>query len=205
MEIEIVETGATEKVLRAWHVDDSKNFRELLASFLALQPGIKCERSLPSAESALDALAREQPPDVILLDVRMDGMSGLDAITPIKRLAPQTAVLMLTTLYGPEDRARAIKSGASDILLKTFRVEEIVERARRAHGTLILGRANESQQPEKSFLPMRANDMQSALVSSCGSRSQPTHSTLLSRVADLIRQFRLAWITRRRQTPAVSS
>ena len=217
-----ISTSMGERVLRVWHVDDSRNFRELLAAFLELQPGIKCERSLPSAEAALDALASDNPPDVILLDIRMEGMSGLDAIAPIKRLAPQSAVLMLTTLYGPDARTRAIESGASDVLLKTFRVEEIVERARMAHEALVHARTKEPKQSDGSLLPKAATKKtgasrraQDTHICSSGSRrtldelfgSRPARrlndSTPLRRLAGLIRQ---AWLARRRrrQSPIVS-
>ena len=124
-------------VLRVWHVDDSANFRDLLASFLDAERGVQCERSFPSAEAVLHALARETPPDVILLDIRMGGMSGLDALRPIRSLAPSTAVLLLTTFYDSYAKAQALRDGASDLLLKTCRVGEIVERAREAHRALL--------------------------------------------------------------------
>ena len=219
MDIEFVETGvATEtngcvgseqKVLRTWHVDDNKNFRELLATFLSQEPGFKCERSLPSAESALDALANEKPPDIILLDIRMDGMSGLDAIAPIKRLAPQTAVLMLSTLYGPDDRRRAIESGASDMLSKSLRVEEIVERARWAHEGLIQARTNERPQANES-VPLKPATKRTDIAAlralheclNCRPAKQPTDSTPLRRFANVIRQVRMAWAARLRRRQA---
>jgi len=224
MEIEFVDTrvstgtngnaGAVEKVPRTWHVDDSKNFRELLASFLVLQPGIKYERSLPSAESLLEALANDHPPDIILLDNRMDGMSGLDAIAPIKRLAPKTAVLILTTLYGPDDRARAFESGASDMLLKTLRVEEIVERALRAHEELLHARTNEFAHPEAPIFPRpitkRTDIAVLQALDACMNRRparQTTNSTPIRRFAGAVRQVWMTWTarSRRRQASVVTS
>jgi DNA-binding NarL/FixJ family response regulator len=127
----------------------------------------------------------------------MGGMSGLDAIAPIKRLAPQTAVLMLTTLYGPDDRRRAIESGASDMLSKSFRVEEIVERARQAHEGLIQARANECQQANESVLPKAVHERLN-----CRSAKQSSDSALLRRFVNVIRQVRMAWAARLRRRQA---
>ncbi|MBC8097455.1 MAG: response regulator transcription factor [Akkermansiaceae bacterium] len=117
--------------VNVWLVDDSENFRVLLAALLEDEGGIKCVRQFSSAEEVLAILAKEPGPAVILLDNRMPGMGGLAAIRPITELAPATHVLMLTTFGDTEVKARALRDGASDFLLKSFHVAEIAERIRR--------------------------------------------------------------------------
>jgi DNA-binding NarL/FixJ family response regulator len=117
-------------VTSIWLVDDSKSLRAMLANLLQGENGIDCRRQFSTAEDALDALARETPPDVILLDVRMPGMGGLKAVRPIKMLAPQTHVVMLTTFYDYGSEQNAIADGASALLLKSYSFSRIVEEVR---------------------------------------------------------------------------
>ena len=94
--------------------------------------GVECTRQFPSAEAVIEALSRETPPDAILLDIDMGGMSGLEALRPIKSLARWTPVLMLTAFYDPKRRSWAFRDGAADFLMKRFEVEEISKRIRDA-------------------------------------------------------------------------
>jgi DNA-binding NarL/FixJ family response regulator len=117
---------------KLWLVDDDKNYRSTLAELLDGTGEFECTRQFPSAEAVIEALTRETPPDAILLDFNMGGMTGLDALGPIKALVSTTPVLMLTTFSNPTVRALALRSGASDYLLKFFSVDEISERIRQA-------------------------------------------------------------------------
>ncbi|HLP76334.1 MAG TPA: response regulator transcription factor, partial [Candidatus Paceibacterota bacterium] len=117
-------------VIDVWLVDDSANFRELLSSLLEEDGGIRCARQFSSAEAVLAALEQETPPDAILLDNRMPGMHGVDAVAPIVALAPTTHVLMLTTMSDSLIKARALKDGATDFLLKSLEVVNIADRIR---------------------------------------------------------------------------
>lgn len=119
-------------VIRIWLVDDSDNYRVLLASLLNDERGLNVSRHFYSPEGVLKALARERAPNVILLDIQMGPDSGLDAIQPIKALAPATHVLMLTTLADRESRERAFRCGASDFMLKSWDLTKIVAHIRRA-------------------------------------------------------------------------
>lgn len=72
-------------------------------------------------------IAREQQPDVMLLDIRMKECDGLSALPHIRRAAPQTNVIMLTTYANPGYLARAINEGAVGYLSKETAPEKIVE------------------------------------------------------------------------------
>ena len=76
----------------------------------------------------LGALVRKPVPDVILLDIHMGAANGMDAIVPIRRLAPRTRILMFTTLFDSLSEARALEAGAMGFLLKTDDSQEIVRR-----------------------------------------------------------------------------
>jgi two-component system response regulator RegA len=113
------------KPIRIWMVDDSANLRTLLRSLLGSEEGFDCDREFENPPAVLKALSEETPPDVILLDIQMGPHNGLDAIRPIKSLAPQTHVLMLTTLATSEVREQAYREGASDFMLKSWSLDEL--------------------------------------------------------------------------------
>jgi len=115
-----------------WLVDDDDRIRELLKALLEGGTGLKCEREFHSAEALLEALARETPPEVILSDIQMGGISGLDAIGPIRKLAPSSGVVLMTTFYDPEREASAFQLGASAFVLKRSEISEIVEQIHKA-------------------------------------------------------------------------
>ena len=130
-------TTSTEppKPIRLWLVDDNDWLRNKFAELLAMNEGIECTRSFGSATAALSALASKAGPDVLLLDIQMGQECGLDAVRPIRSLSRSTRVLMLTTFYNSDAKARALNDGASDLLLKHYPLERIVESIRQASST----------------------------------------------------------------------
>ena len=119
-------SAADRRVLRVWIADDNRELRELLGELLNHQPGIRCNRWFPSADSILTALAEERPPDIILLDINMGRQSGLDAIEPIRKIAPGVKVLMWTMFSNSHYEERAFRAGAAGFLLKSYDAPEIV-------------------------------------------------------------------------------
>jgi DNA-binding NarL/FixJ family response regulator len=115
-----------ERPLRIWMVDDNADFLHLQSNLLDQEPGVKCECLFSSAPAALAALAKEIPPDAILLDVEMPDMSGIEAIRPILEIAPATSVVMLTTFFSPIRRQQAFSAGASGFLLKRTSIKNIL-------------------------------------------------------------------------------
>lgn len=107
-------------MIRVWIVEDNAGFRRALAHEIDESQGMLCENDFGSCEELLDALETyESHPDVIILDIRLPGLSGLDAIESVKSQAPETQILMLT-MFDDHDRIfRAICAGASGYLLKT--------------------------------------------------------------------------------------
>jgi DNA-binding NtrC family response regulator len=104
-------------------VDDEERFRTNLKKMLAAQ-GLNVT-ALASGPEALDELAR-QPYDVILLDVRMPGMDGLETLAAIKKDHPDSEVIILTGHASVDAAAEIIRLGAAEFLLKPCPIEEIV-------------------------------------------------------------------------------
>ena len=88
---------------------------------------LRCLHTFSTCEEALSALEREPAPDVVLLDVGLPGMNGIQGIREIKSRAPSVQVLMLTVYDDHQKVFDAICAGASGYLLKTSDDESIVE------------------------------------------------------------------------------
>jgi DNA-binding NarL/FixJ family response regulator len=110
-----------------WLVEDNHTFRNTVARVLNQAAGIECGRHFADSESALTALEDGAVPDVVLLDVELPGLNGLEAVRRIKSLSPSTRVVMLTVFDDHDKVFRAICAGASGYLLKTSPVEKIIE------------------------------------------------------------------------------
>jgi len=110
-----------------WIVDDNKNFCLVLAANLNKNATVECQRYYQSCKTAINDLETESsPPSVILLDIKMPAMNGLDAIVPIKKLSPAINIIMLTSYDLDENIRTAMKRGASGYLLKTSSPDDIV-------------------------------------------------------------------------------
>lgn len=113
-------------------VEDHADVRNQLVRILALAPDLTCLYAVASAEEALTRIP-QQIPDVVLLDVNLPGMSGIDCIPLLKERAPSLEILMLT-VYEEEDIVlRALKAGANGYLLKSSQPEELFAAIRDVH------------------------------------------------------------------------
>lgn len=109
-------------------VDDEPELRNILADFLGdTYPCVQVE----SAEAALNLIAR-QPFSVIITDVNLSGMNGLDLIPLIKSKSPQTIVLVVSGQQSLEDAVRAMRHGAFDYIVKPFDLSHVEAAVRRA-------------------------------------------------------------------------
>jgi DNA-binding NarL/FixJ family response regulator len=98
-------------------VEDNRNFRIQLESYLNEAPGYRCACACDSAEEALRKIPRLLP-DVVLMDIHLPNMSGVDCTRRLKTLCPSVQILILT-VYQDDDRIfGALKAGASGYLLK---------------------------------------------------------------------------------------
>jgi DNA-binding NarL/FixJ family response regulator len=113
-------------------VDDHPVVRAGLKSMLDAQPDMTTVAEAASGEEAVD-LFRRHHPDVTLMDLRMPGIGGVEAIARIHRSAPEACILVLTTYDGDEDIHRALQAGARAYLLKDTPREELIETIRSVH------------------------------------------------------------------------
>ena len=109
-------------------VDDDEVIRETLCELLSL------EYSCQTADTAEDALAKleAQSFDVVLTDISMPGLSGMELLSRVLQLYPGTAVIMVSGLSDQEQAQSLISLGAFDYLLKPFRLEVVEESVKRA-------------------------------------------------------------------------
>jgi DNA-binding NarL/FixJ family response regulator len=115
-----------------WIIEDHAAFRRTLVRVLNAEDGLQCPRDFDSCEKALAALARDDAPDLILLDVGLPGMSGLEGIRLIKERSPKALVVILTVFEDDDKVFSAICAGAAGYLLKTSRATEITQAVRDA-------------------------------------------------------------------------
>ena len=115
-----------------WIVEDHAAFRRTLVRVLNSEPDLQCPRDFDSCEKALAALTRDDAPDLILLDVGLPGMSGLDGIRLFKERAPKSLIVILTVFEDDDKVFRAICAGAAGYLLKTSSVADITQAVRDA-------------------------------------------------------------------------
>lgn len=97
-------------------VDDAELFREALRAAFA-QEGFEVVAVAGDAMSGID-LAREHEPDLVMLDLLMPGMSGLEVVGTIQKASPRSRVVLLTASESAEDLLAAVKAGASGYLTK---------------------------------------------------------------------------------------
>ncbi len=110
-------------------VDDHALFRKGVASALALQRDIEVVGEASNGQEALTK-ARELMPDVILMDISMPGMDGLEATRRIKAEVPHVRIIILTVAEEDKSLFEAIKSGAHGYLLKTIEPRPLFETLR---------------------------------------------------------------------------
>ena len=147
---EFEEEAPARQPVSVWLIEDNQNFRTTLSRVVNSMAGMKCSNQFSNAEDALDALHAGAVPDVVLLDVGLPGLNGLDAIKQIKTLSPTTRIVMLTVFDDHEKVFKAVCAGASGYLLKPSNTASIVRSIKEA----ISGGAPMTPQVAKSVLDM---------------------------------------------------
>ncbi|HSJ02313.1 MAG: response regulator [Verrucomicrobium sp.] len=119
-----------------WLVEDHKTYGERLMRALNRLEGIQCSHRFTAVEDALAALSAQtqaqSAPAVLLLDVELPGMSGIEGIAGLRQLAPKLAIVILTVFEDDDKIFRAICAGAAGYLLKTSSVDDIAAAIRTA-------------------------------------------------------------------------
>jgi len=114
------------KVITVSIVDDEADLRQHIAGYLAAAGNIRCISAYASAEEALQHLPQDQP-DVILMDINLGEMDGIECVRRLTVLMPKALVLMLTVFEDTDQIFRALTAGASGFLLKRSPPKKLVE------------------------------------------------------------------------------
>jgi len=110
-------------------VEDNNELRGTLARMIDRAAGFKCQSQFANAEDALAAIPQEKP-DVVLMDINLPGMNGVECVRQLKQHAPQTLVLMLTAYEDTENIFNALAAGAAGYLLKRSKSVELLDAIR---------------------------------------------------------------------------
>jgi DNA-binding NarL/FixJ family response regulator len=110
-------------------VDDEKKLCQSIATFLNGSSGFRCVSIYGSAEAALQKLPTDRP-DVVLMDINMAGMNGIECVRHLKALAPKVQILMLTVYDDTEQIFKALAAGATGYLLKRHEPDELLQAIR---------------------------------------------------------------------------
>lgn len=113
-------------------MDDHPTFRGGIAALIQIQPDMEVVAEAGDGQSALDSFLRTKP-DVVLMDLRMPGMSGVETILALRKDFPEARVIVVTTYDWDEDIYRAMQAGARSCLLKGMTQEELVSTIRAVH------------------------------------------------------------------------
>jgi DNA-binding NarL/FixJ family response regulator len=106
-------------------VEDDREIRENWAKVLNAHPRLKCSAACESGEEALKRLPESQP-DVVLMDINLPGMSGIQCAAMLKDRLPKTQVLMVTIYSNNKSIFEALQAGASGYILKNNSSEEVI-------------------------------------------------------------------------------
>jgi len=110
-----------------WLIEDNHRYRKTIAGLIEHSPGMRCSHTMATCEEAIQLAETDSPPQVILLDIGLPGMNGIQGIEIFKSLLTSTHIIILT-IYDDNDKVfDAICAGASGYLLKDSAPERIIE------------------------------------------------------------------------------
>jgi DNA-binding NarL/FixJ family response regulator len=113
-------------------VDDEKELCESIATFVNGAPGFRCVSMYHSGEAALKHLPKDHP-DVVLMDIHMSGISGIECAGRLKALMPQLQIMMLTVYEDTNQIFKALSAGASGYMLKRLTPAKLLEAIQDVH------------------------------------------------------------------------
>jgi DNA-binding NarL/FixJ family response regulator len=123
----------TSKPIRILVIDDHFMVRMGLSASLNVEPDMEVVGEAGSGEEGIEAY-RKHHPTLVLMDLRLPGMSGSDCTAAIIGEYPHAAILMLSTHSGEEEIYRALQAGARGYILKSILREELLRAVRTVHG-----------------------------------------------------------------------
>ncbi|MBI1806098.1 MAG: response regulator transcription factor [Ignavibacteria bacterium] len=164
--------------IRVAIVEDDDDMRITLQRFIDNTSGFSCTGAFESCEEALSPIESEGP-DVILMDINLPGMSGIDGVRRIKLFDPHANILMLTVYQDDDNIFRSICAGASGYLLKRTPKDVLLNAIREVHAggapmnagiarrVMELFRKTAAPTPAESSLTDREIEILQSLVDGC--------------------------------------
>jgi DNA-binding NarL/FixJ family response regulator len=128
--------------VRVLVVDDHEMFSEALAMLLRKQPDLELAGCALTAEEAF-GMCRSEPPDVVLMDLELPGVDGIEATRRIREMCPRTKVVVLSGLSGTDLIASSLSAGACGYVSKSEPIDELLAVVRRAAAGEIVMRAED--------------------------------------------------------------
>ncbi len=113
-------------------VEDDSETRKRLLALLGIDARIACLNTYGTGEEALAGLS-SQPPDVVLMDIKLPGMSGIECVAKLKAKWPKLAILMITTYDQRDLIFDSLRAGASGYLLKNMPASELIQAVEQIH------------------------------------------------------------------------
>ena len=113
-------------------IEDQRDMRESLVECLGRAPGLRCIGAHATGEEGLRDIPRENP-DVVLMDINLPGMNGIQCVSRLKKHLPNTQVLMLTTYDDADLIFDSLRAGANGYLLKNMPQQELVQAVQQVH------------------------------------------------------------------------
>src|SRR5579883_901422 len=110
-------------------VEDNEQLRGTLARLINREEGFNCVSQYPTAEAAIESLPNDKP-DVVLMDINLPGMNGVECVRRLKQLVPDTQIVMLTAYEDTENIFNALAAGANGYLLKRAPRAELLDALR---------------------------------------------------------------------------
>ena len=110
-------------------VEDDTRLREILVRYFAGQPDFTCLGAYPHAEAALAEIPLN-PPDVVLMDINLPGMTGIECVPLLRAALPSVKIIMLTVFEDSEQVFKSLSAGAFGYLVKSSRPAKILQAIR---------------------------------------------------------------------------
>lgn len=133
-----------------WIVEDSAGFAGSLAELINSTEHLSCDKVFHNCEDAIARIEDGSPPDIVLMDIGLPGMNGIEGIRKIKSLAPAVRVIMLTVFEDNENIFEAISAGASGYLHKSATLDSIIDSLE----SILVGGAPVNPQVARKILAM---------------------------------------------------
>lgn len=124
--------GSRNAVIRIVLIEDQRDVREGLRMLINGSPGFECVGAYRSVETALDGIQSDDTPDLILTDIGLPGLSGIEGIKLFRERLPQTAILALTVYENNDKIFNALCAGATGYLLKNTPPARLLEALKEA-------------------------------------------------------------------------